>query len=87
MAPSNGKTDFLPSSAHICGIVLVQGATSIPEKPRSVLLEAAFYNGDEPVLGLFRYYNKDGIPFEPNQRCFVHSSVSLTTMHSIPRTQ
>lgn len=78
MAPGNGKSDFLPSSAHIYGIVVVQGVSPIPKKPRSVLLEAAFWTGQLPVLGVFRYYNGDGIVFKQHQRYFIQSSVSFT---------
>ena len=54
----------------------------IPEKPRSVLLEAAFWSGQGSVLGIFRYYNKDGFNFERKQRYFIHSTVSLPA-HSL----
>jgi len=83
MAP-NDKSNFLPSSAHIFGIAVVNGAASVPDKPRTVLIEAAFWNGQEPVLGLFRYYNAGpAIVFEHNQKCYIHSTVSFTVTHSI----
>jgi len=73
------KVNYLPSSTHIFGIAVVNDATSVPERPRTVLLKAAFWTGGEPMLGLFRYFNTaPGISFERNQRFFIHSTVSST---------
>jgi hypothetical protein len=76
MAPNVGNP--LPSSAHIFGIALVSSAAAIPDKPRTVLIEALFWNGHNPILGLFRYYNGPGITFEAEERYFIHSTVSST---------
>lgn len=76
MAPNNTNNDYLPSSAHIFGIGIVIDVSSIPDKPRTVLISAAFYTGEGPVLGLFRYYNGiPGIAFEPHEKYFIHSTV------------
>ena len=78
---------FGPSSAHIYGIAIIDGVAAIPEKPRSLLLEAAFWNGDEPLLGLFRYYNANNTSFEPKQRYFVCASVGLPLASSFSHAQ
>jgi hypothetical protein len=72
---ATGKTSYSPASAHICGIALLHGVSSVPGKPHTVLLEAAFWNGQEPILGLFRYYNGAGIVFEAKEKYFICSSV------------
>ena len=88
MAPHDNKGGYLPSSAHIFGIAIVTSAVSVPDKPRTVLLEVGFWNGQNPVLGLFRYYNAPpGIPFEHGQKCFIHSTVSPTLICPVFRTQ
>ena len=53
MALNPDKTNYLPSSAHIFGIAVVHSATIPPDKPRTVFLEASFWNGQDPILGLF----------------------------------
>lgn len=83
-APNNNKSSYLPSSTHIFGITVVNSAVSVPDKPQTVLIEAAFWNRQELVLSLFRYYNAaPGILFEPNEKCFIHSTVGFTVICSI----
>ena len=54
MAPGNpNKTSYLPSSAHISGIAVINNAVTLADKPYTVFLEASFWNGQEPILGLF----------------------------------
>ena len=53
MALNPNKTNYLPSSAHIFGIAVVCGAAIPPDKLQTVFLEAGFWNGQDPVLGLF----------------------------------
>lgn len=71
------KPDYLPSSAHIYGIAVIVGVTTAAEKPRTVFLEAGFWNGDNTILGLFRYFNENALAFQPKQKCFIHSTVSF----------
>lgn len=73
---STGKSSQLPASAHICGIAIVNGFSSVEGKPLTVLLEAAFWNEQEPILGLFRYFNgSPGITFESKERYFICATV------------
>ena len=75
---TSNLNNYISSSAHIFGIAVVNGATHAPSKPRTVILEAAFWNGDSPVLGLFRFFNEaPGIAFAHNERYLIYSTVSL----------
>jgi hypothetical protein len=87
MAPIPDKPNYLPSTAHIFGIGVLQVAITPPDKPRTVFLEAGFWTGQEPVLGLFRYYNDAGIVFERNQKYIIYSTVSFLIVHSVSHTQ
>jgi len=75
MAPN---VEYLASSAHIFGVAIVTGVSSLPDKPRTLLIEAAFWNGGVPILGLFRYFNGvPGIAFQEQEKYFIHSTVSF----------
>ena len=74
-----------PASAHICGVALLNGVSSVQGKPRTILLEATFWNGQEPILGLFRYFNgSPGIEFEVGEKYFICSSVGSYHSMSSP---
>jgi len=80
--------DFLSSSAHIFGIAQLSGIVSVPDKPRTVILEAGFWNRENPVLGIFQYYNSSPPPinFQPGESYFIHSPVSFSLASSVSST-
>lgn len=69
------KSLYQPASAHICGIALLLGVSSVPGKPCTALLKAAFWNGDEPVVCLLRYFNEGAAVFEPDEKYFICATV------------
>jgi len=80
--------DFLSSSAHIFGIAQLSSVVSVPDKPWTVILEAGFWNGENPVLGIFRYHNGSTPPinFQPGESYFIHSTVSFSLASSVSST-
>jgi len=86
MTPNPGdKPNYLPSSAHVFGIAVMNGAVgALPDKPRTIFLEAGFWTGAQlPILGLFRYYNNTKITFVRGEKYFIHSTVSFAIACSI----
>ena len=73
---ATGKSSYPPASAHICGIAILNGVSSVQAKPRTVLLEVVFWTGKEPIIGLFQYFN--GMPeivFQPGERYHICATV------------
>ena len=82
MAPNN---DSISARAEFSGVMVVDAVTAAAGKPKTLYITGAFYAGTDVILGTFKYFNKPDHVIEPNDRCFVHTTVkSCRIFHLIP---
>jgi len=80
----NGVTDT-PARAELSGVMVIDTVTTTPGKPKTLYITGAFYTAVDPIMGVFKYFNKYDYAIEPESRWFVNTTVSSRRVFSICR--
>jgi hypothetical protein len=75
MTPDGLADISVSARAEFSGVMVVDTVTTTSGKPKTLYIAGAFYTGGDPVMGIFKYFNRYDHVLGSGSRWMIHTTV------------